>query len=162
MSRLFPHPVLSLLLLAMWLLLTRFSPGNLVLGGIIGLAAGWALTGLHPQAPRLRRWDLIAKLLAIVTLDIIRSNIAVAWLIVTGGRQGRRRSEFIEIPLELRSQGGLAILAIILTATPGTAWLQYSPASGTLLLHVFDLVDEATWRDLIKNRYEALLLEILE
>lgn len=117
---------------------------------------------MHPHAPRLRRPDLIAKLIAIVTLDIIRSNIAVARLILTGGREGQRRSEFIEIPLDLRSQGALAILAIILTATPGTAWLEYKPATGTLLLHVFDMVDEATWRDLIKNRYEALLLEILE
>jgi len=162
MSRLVPHPVLSLLLLLMWLLLTRFSPGHLVLGSIIGLVAGWALSGLHPQGPRLRRWDLIAKLAAIVSYDIIRSNVAVAWLIATGGRNGKRRSEFIEIPLELRSQGALAILAIILTATPGTAWLEYKPSTGTLLLHVFDLVDEATWRDLIKNRYEALLLEIFE
>lgn len=162
MTRLVPHPVLSFLLLLMWLVLTRFSPGHLVLGSIIALTAGWALTGLHPHAPRLRRWDLIAKLIAIVTLDIIRSNVAVARLILTGGREGKRRSEFIEIPLDLRSQGALAILAIILTATPGTAWLEYKPATGTLLLHVFDMVDEATWRDLIKNRYEALLLEILE
>ena len=79
-----------------------------------------------------------------MTLDIIRSNIAVARLILTGGREGQRRSEFIEIPLDLRSQGALAILAIILTATPGTAWLEYKPATGTLLLHVFDMVDEAT------------------
>jgi multicomponent K+:H+ antiporter subunit E len=161
-SRLIPHPVLSLLLLLMWLLLTRFSTGHLVLGSMIGLAAGWALSGLHPQAPRLRRWDLIAKLMAIVSYDIIRSNIAVAWLILAGGRNRQRRSEFIEIPLDLRSQGALALLAIILTATPGTAWLEYKPSTGMLLLHVFDMVDEATWRDLIKNRYEALLLEILE
>lgn len=162
MTRLIPHPILSLLLLLMWLLLTRFSTGHLVLGSMIGLAAGWALSGLHPQAPRLRRWDLIAKLVAIVTYDIARSNIAVARLILTGGRNGQRRSEFIEIPLDLRSQGALALLAIILTATPGTAWLEYKPSTGMLLLHVFDMVDEATWRDLIKNRYEALLLEILE
>ena len=162
MSRLVPHPLLSLAVLLMWLFLTRFSLGHLVLGTMIAGIAGWALATLHPAGPRLRRWDLIARLVGIVSVDIIRSNIAVAWLIATGGRNGARRSEFIEIPLDLRSQGALAILAIILTATPGTAWLEYKPAKGTLLLHVFDLVDEATWRDLIKNRYEALLLEIFE
>jgi multicomponent K+:H+ antiporter subunit E len=162
MSRLVPHPALSLLLLLMWLLLTRVSAGHLVLGSIIALTAGWAMTGLHPQGSRLRRWDLIAKLVTIVTLDIIRSNIAVAWLIMSGGRNGERRSDFIEIALDLRSQSALAVLAIILTATPGTAWLEYKPTIGTLLLHVFDVVDEATWHDLIKNRYEALLLEIFE
>jgi multicomponent K+:H+ antiporter subunit E len=162
MTRLVPHPLLSLAILLMWLLLTRFSPGHLVLGTAIGLIAGQALATLHPQAPRLRRLDLVARLVGVVSVDIIRSNVAVAWLIATGGRNGARRSEFIEIPLELRNQGALALLAIILTATPGTAWLEYKPTQGTLLLHVFDLVDEATWRDLIKNRYEALLLEIFE
>jgi multicomponent K+:H+ antiporter subunit E len=57
---------------------------------------------------------------------------------------------------------GLAVLAIIVTATPGTAWMEYDAASGSLLLHVFDLVDEASWTDLVKNRYEHMLMEIFE
>ena len=32
--------------------------------------------------------------------------------------------------------------------------MEYDAAQGTLLLHVFDLVDEAGWTDLIKHRYE--------
>jgi len=162
MKRFVPHPLLSLALVLMWLLLTRFSLGNLVLGGIIALVAAWALSALQPRGPRMRRWDQIGKLMGIVTYDIIRSNMSVAWLILTGGRQGQRRSQFIDIPLDLRSPSALALLSIIVTATPGTAWVEYRTSSGVLLLHVFDVIDEATWRELIKNRYEALLLEIFE
>ncbi|MBR2656657.1 MAG: hypothetical protein IKD58_09240 [Loktanella sp.] len=71
MSRLVPHPILSLVLVMMWLLLTRFSAGHLVLGSAIGLAAGWALTGLHPQGPRLRRWDLIKNRYEALLLEIL-------------------------------------------------------------------------------------------
>ena len=162
MSRLVPHPLMSLAILVMWLFLTRFSLGHLILGSVIGLIAGRALAALHPEGPRLRRWDQIVRLFFIVALDIIRSNAAVAWLILTNQRGGHSRSEFVDIPLDLRSQPGLAILAIIVTATPGTAWVEYKPKEGTLLLHIFDLVDEDAWRELIKNRYEALLLEIFE
>ena len=162
MSRLVPHPLMSLAILVMWLFLTRFSLGHLILGSVIGLIAGRALAALHPEGPRLRRWDQIVRLFFIVALDIIRSNAAVAWLIMTNQRGGHSRSEFVDIPLDLRSQPGLAILAIIVTATPGTAWVEYKPKEGTLLLHIFDLVDEDAWRELIKNRYEALLLEIFE
>lgn len=162
MKRFVPHPLLSLALVLMWLLLTRFSLGNLVLGGIIALVAGWALSALQPRGPRMRRWDQIGTLMGIVTYDIIRSNMSVAWLILTGGRQGQRRSQFIDIPLDLRNPSALALLSIIVTATPGTAWVEYRTSSGVLLLHVFDVIDEATWRELIKNRYEALLLEIFE
>ena len=36
---------------------------------------------------------------------------------------------------------------MIVTSTPGTAWMDYDAARGRLLLHVFDLVDEDEWRD---------------
>ena len=39
---------------------------------------------------------------------------------------------------------------------------RYDPDSGILLIHVLDLVDKDEWVALIKNRYEALLMEIFE
>lgn len=162
MTRWIPHPLLTLALIFMWLLLTRFSLGHLILGTLIALVAGWALSALHPAGPRLRRWDKIAQLVWVVFVDILRSNLAVAWLILTRDRRGARHSEFLEIPLDLRSQAGLALLSLIITATPGTAWIEYRPRSGVLLLHVFDLLEDADWHELIKNRYESLLQEIFE
>ena len=147
MSRLVPYPVLTAALILMWLLLNRFSPGHLVLGTAVALVAGKSMSALQPAKPRLRRWDLIPQLVGIVLLDIVRSNVAVAGLILTGGRHGRRRSGFVEIPLELRDPTALAILAVIITATPGTAWMQYDARRDAVLLHVFDLVDEADWID---------------
>jgi len=160
MSRIVPYPALTVALVLMWLLLNRFSPGQLLLGTGIALVAGWSMSALQPVKPRVRRWDLIPRLLGVVFVDIVRSNLAVAGLILTGGRHGRRRSGFVEIPLDLRDPTGLAILAVIVTATPGTAWMSYDEPGGTLLLHVFDLVEEADWVELIKRRYESLLLEI--
>lgn len=162
MSRILPHPLLTLVLLLAWMTLTRFSLGHALLGGTIAIIAGRAIASLHPQRPWLRRWDKIAHLAWIVYLDILRSNIAVASLILTHGRRGRRRSDFVEIPLDLRDRTGLAWLAVIITATPGTAWIEYEGSRDRLLIHVFDLVDADGWRALIKSRYEALLLEIFE
>lgn len=160
--RVLPHPLLTLLLVLVWLVLTSFTLGQLILGTLVGVIAGRAYAALTPDRIRLRRPDLILRLALIVAADIARSNIAVARLILTGGRHGQRHSGFVPIPLDLREPNALAILAIIVTATPGTAWLDYEPDSGELLLHVFDLVDEAAWVDLVKNRYEALLLEIFQ
>lgn len=161
MSRMFPYPLMMASLVVMWLLLTSFSAGQLIVGVVVALMAGQGMAALHPAKPRLRRWDLLPKLVAIVLYDIIRSNIAVARIILQGARR-ERKSGFLTIPLDLRDDIGLAVLAVILTSTPGTAWLDYNSARGTLLLHVFDLVDEEEWLHLIKNRYEHLLLEIFE
>ena len=146
----------------MWLVLNRFSVGHLLLGTAVAVAAGKSMSALQPAKPRIRRWDLVPRLIGIVLLDIVRSNLAVAVLILNGGRHGRRHSGFVEIPLELRDPTGLAILAVIVTATPGTAWMEYDARREVVWLHVFDLVDEADWIGLIKGRYESLLLEIFE
>ena len=156
MTRILPHPILSVALLLMWLLLTRFSLGHLVLGSIIAVLTGLAFTRIEPQAPRIRAWGPLLRLAGIVSVDIVRSNWAVARLMLM---EGGRRSAFVEIPLRLRDPVPLALLAMILTATPGTAWLEYDPETGVLLVHVFDRIDDETWRTLIRDRYEALLLE---
>lgn len=161
MNRIFPHPLLMIFLIIMWLLLTHFSLGQLIVGSAIAFIAVQGMAALQPDKPRLKRWDLLLKLTGIVLYDIVRSNIAVARIILQGGKRARK-SEFITIPLDLRDSTGLAALAVIITSTPGTAWLDYNAARGTLLLHVFDLVDETVWLDLIKNRYEYLLREIFE
>jgi multicomponent K+:H+ antiporter subunit E len=157
MSRVLPHPILSLALLGIWLLLTRFSLGHVVLGSAVAIVAGWAFARIEPEAQRPKAvWPLV-RLVAIVAADILRSNIAVARLMAGGGR--RRRSGFIHVRLRLKNPLALGMLAVIITATPGTAWLEYDDETGILLLHVFDMVEEADWQDLIANRYEALLME---
>jgi multicomponent K+:H+ antiporter subunit E len=161
MSRLLPYPVLAAALLLMWLLLTSFSPGQALLGGFIALGASRVMLALQPSKPRLRRWQLIPRLVGTVLLDILRSNIAVAKIVLQGKRR-KRVSGFVAIPLELRDKTGLAVLACIITSTPGTAWIEYADDTGVLLIHVLDLTEEEEWVALIKNRYETPLLEIFE
>lgn len=161
MNRVLPHPLLSLGIVIMWLLLNRVSPGHLVLGVAVALVAGQAMAALEPSRPHIRRWDVVVRLGFRVVGDIIRSNVAVARIILGVGRRGRRQG-FVEIDLEVRDPTALATLAVILTATPGTAWIDYDAARGRLLLHVFDLVDEEEWRDIVNNRYGRLLKEIFE
>jgi multicomponent K+:H+ antiporter subunit E len=68
----------------------------------------------------------------------------------------------VRIPLDLRAPYGLAALACIITATPGTLWVEYDSADNTMLLHVLDLIDEEEWVRIIKDRYETRLMEIFE
>ncbi|MET0172971.1 MAG: Na+/H+ antiporter subunit E, partial [Agrobacterium vaccinii] len=116
---------------------------------------------LRPPKPRIRNWHLVVKLCFIVFYDIIRSNLAVAFIILFN-RDRKANAGFLTIPLDLRDPMGLAALAVVLTATPGSAWLEYNSSQGTLLIHVLDEVSEAHWQNLIKSRYEKLLMEIFE
>lgn len=155
----FPYPVLTLFLVVMWLLLNGFTLGHFILGLIVATFASWGMASLRPDRPKLKKWHLLFKLLFIALYDIIRSNIGVASVILRGRSEGHT-SCFITVPLELEDRTALAFLAVILTSTPGSAWLEYNSNDRTVLLHVLDVIDEAAWVNTIKNRYEKLLMEI--
>jgi multicomponent K+:H+ antiporter subunit E len=151
--------VLTVGLVVMWLLLNNtLAPGQILLGAIVAVATVYVFRSARPLLPRLRRPQVILQLMFRVLIDIVRSNVAVARVIL--GRQVR--SGFLEIPLDLRDPHGLAVLAAIVTSTPGTVWVGIAPDDSTLTLHVLDLQDEKQWIRTIKNRYERLLLEIFE
>lgn len=161
MTRYLPYPILTLCLVMMWLLLAGFTTGQLALAIVVALGAAQALRALGEASPPVKRWIRIVEFIGIVLYDVLRSNLAVASILLSGRRRARK-SGFITMPLRLRDPAGLATLAVILTSTPGTAWLDYNSARGELLIHVFDLVDEEVWVDQILNRYEKPLLEIFE
>lgn len=162
MKRLFPYPLLSVLLFIFWLLLNQsISPGQIILGVILAIGAALALSALRMPANRIRNVRAIGRLGIMVLGDIIRSNIAVAKLVLKP-RRSDCTSGFMTIKLDMRNQYGLTVLAMIITSTPGTIWVNFDMASGTLLIHVLDLVDEKTWVTTIKHNYERLLMEIFE
>lgn len=159
--RFFPRPVLVIILAMMWMVLTKFSLGNLVLGTGIAVLAGRALHALQPQNVPLRGLHVMPRLATTLLWDIIRSNITVTRLLLTE-RRGVRRSRFLTISLALRNPTGLAVLAVILTATPGTAWVEYVSETGTLVLHVFDGAEGDHYLHVVNNVYVPMLQEIFE
>lgn len=162
MSRWLPYPLVFLALLAMWLLLNRtFSPLHVLFGAALALGLTHALALLQRPQGRVRRPTALVELAWLVVVDVVRSNLAVARLVVYR-RSIRRVSGFVEMPLAVRHPGALAILACIITATPGTSWARFDRYRYVLTIHVFDLIDEQQWMERFKARYERRLMEIFE
>jgi multicomponent K+:H+ antiporter subunit E len=150
-------------LTTMWLLLVdRVTFGQLLLGLVVSMTMTFGFRSVRPLIPRLRHPGSALRLIGRVFIDIVRSNYAVARIVLglTGGRE--IHSAFVDIPLDMRDPHGLAVLAAIVTSTPGTVWANLSVDGTTLTLHVLDLRDESAWIDTIKQRYEKLLMEIFE
>jgi multicomponent K+:H+ antiporter subunit E len=154
-------PMLVIVLTTIWLLLNQtLAPAHLALGIALSLVLAWFGAALRPLRASLQRLDLAANLFFVVLWDVIRSNVAVARIVLgpTGARE--IRSGFVQIPMDLREDHGLAVLACIITATPGTVWAGLSPDRRTLTIHVLDLKDDREWIDTIKQRYEHRLIRI--
>lgn len=156
-------PLLVVLLTALWLMLNQTrAPAQVLLGLVLALVLAWWSSTLRPVQAHLRRWDVGIGLLFVVFVDIVRSNINVARVVLGLVGAHQVRSGFVKIPLDLRDPHGLAALAAIVTSTPGTVWAGLSPKGDVLTLHVLDLRDEGEWVKLIKHRYERPLMRIFE
>jgi multicomponent K+:H+ antiporter subunit E len=159
-QRLIPYPILSICIFFMWVLLTGFSPGHILLASVIAILVSRTMLSLLPEKPSLKLGWAIPKLAYYVALDIIQSNILTARIILFGRKD--HQADFVLLPVQLRSPYALATLSIILTATPGTLWIQHDPSRHIILIHMLDLSQKDAWMALVKERYEPLLMEIFE
>ena len=163
MKHLLPHPIVSLGLCVLWLLLNQsLSAAHLVFGVLLGIAVPWLSRRLLPLGyPRMRAPLTILRLLVMATVEIVRSCFNVSRIILSGNKR-QVNAQFILIPLTIRDPYGLAMLSCLITMTPGTVWVEILPERYELSMHVFDLHDAGWWVDTIKNRYEAPLITIFE
>ncbi len=162
MKRLLPSPVLSISLFGLWVLLSQsVDTGTLAIGALVALVLPRLTLGLRPAPVQMRRPGVIARLMLRVGWDMLRSNLSVAGTLL------RRRSRdipsaFVRVPLQLRDPNALAVLAMIVTTVPGTAWAELSADRSVLLLHVFSVEDEQALIDSIRDHYLQPLKEIFE
>ncbi|HEY8924244.1 MAG TPA: Na+/H+ antiporter subunit E [Polyangia bacterium] len=162
MRRIVPFPLFSLALFVLWLLLVQsVSPGDVLLALGVALFWPWIMRRFVESPSRPRKPLVMLELFARVVGDMARANAQVMWTILT--RRSRDvHSRFVRIPLDLKDPGGLFVLALIVTFTPGTAWAELSADKGDLLLHVLSTRDDEPVIAAIKGRYERPLREIFE
>jgi multicomponent K+:H+ antiporter subunit E len=98
------------------------------------------------------------RLIGLVTYDIVVANIAVARLVL--GPTARLKPVFVQVPLTLTQPMSIALLASIITMTPGTVSSDLSKDNKMLLVHALDCSDPDALVADIKQRYEKPLLEI--
>ena len=162
LQRLVPAPLLSLALLGLWLVLNRsLSVGHFALGGVMALAIPLLTAGLRPLPVRIRKPGAVLRLALTVAKDTVLSNLTVARLLLSP-KNRKHPSGFVHIPLDLRDPNGLAVLAMVVCITPGTAWAELSLDRSMLLLHVLEVDDPEGIVAKVKERYERPLMEIFE
>lgn len=161
-QRFLPHPILSCVVTLVWLLLVNeFTLGQFLLGAIMGWVIPLVTSVYWPDKPRIRNPRAIFGYVAIVLWDILVSNVQVAYLILFKP-SGRLRSQFVTVPLDLRTAEAIATLAGTITLTPGTVSADLSADGRALLVHCLDTADPAETVTQIKTRYESRLKEIFE
>jgi multicomponent K+:H+ antiporter subunit E len=162
MRRLFPSPLLSLALVALWLLLNNsLGLGQWLMALLLGWRVPWLTHSLRPTPVRfshpwvaLRLFFQVGRDVLVWNWRVLKGTVAPADKVPQGG--------FVVVPLDLRDPNGLAVLAAIMCVIPGTIWSELALDRSALLVHMFDMDDAQAEIDLIKQRYERPLMEIFE
>jgi multicomponent K+:H+ antiporter subunit E len=156
-----PRPLLSSLLVAVWLLLQQsIAPGDV----LVALLIGWIVPLLVRRFlvdPVLPRRPVTALRFALTVLwDIVVANVAVARIVLSPWY--RPQPAWVVIPLALRDPHAITLLAAVITLTPGTVSCVIDETGWRIYVHALDCPDPADQIEQIKLRYEQPLKEIFE
>jgi len=151
----------NILLAVNWALLTgQFNLENLVAGFVIGFLLLWILRQSFGQTdyfPKVR--NAIAFSLNFMR-ELLLSNLSVARTVLFEPRD-KIHPAFLAIPLEAKTDAEIALLANLITLTPGTLSLDVSTDRSVLYIHTLDVEDVDALRDEIKRNLERGLLEVM-
>lgn len=157
---LLPHPLLTLILAVVWVLLQNdVTAGMVVFGIILGIIIPWITQIWWPNTPQGFRMGKMISYSVMVIWDIMVANVQVAWIVLTVPNS-KLKPAWIVVPLELKAPEAITLLAGTITLTPGTVSADLSDEGHSLLVHVLHTDDPDEVRDQIKSRYERRLVEI--
>ncbi len=158
----FPHPLLTVVLVLIWmLLLNAFTAGGLVMGLILGTVIPIITSNFWPERPRILAYHKALSFMLLVAYDVVVANIHVARLILFKPA-GQLHTRWVTVPIDLKSSEAITLLAATITMTPGTVSSDLSADSRCLLVHCLDAPDPEQAVQQIKTRYEARIREIFE
>ena len=160
MRRLFPHPYMTLLLIAVWLLLVnRLALGSLVMAALLGTAIPLLTSAYWPARPRLKSPLRLGAYVLLVMWDIVLANIQVA-AIVLFKPSDKIKSAWITVPLDLTSPEAITVFAGTISLTPGTVSADVSACGKYLLVHALYAPHPVGEVAKATARYEARVLDI--
>ncbi len=161
MTRVLPHPLLSTILVVLWLLLVNeLSVGHILLGTLLGWAVPLYTARFWPEEVQVHRPLVLLKFLIIVLYDIVVANVTVARLIL--GPAERMRPAFVTMPLVLQSELAISLLANTISLTPGTVSVFVSADRKHLVIHCLHTTSPNELIATIHQRYEQPLKDVLE
>ncbi len=160
LRRLYPHPMLSVLLFLVWFgLVNQLKIGSAVMALFLATVIPLLTAPWWPNRAVIRDWPALAAYVLLVLWDIVIANIQVAKIILFMPRD-RIQSRWVPVPIDLTSPEAITLLAGTITMTPGTVTADMSADARVLLIHSLHAPDPDAIRDDIKARYETRLKRI--
>ena len=113
----------------------------------------------HPFRAGLRRIQLCLAYFPLFCWEVVISALRVAFDVLTPTHH--MRPAVVGVPLDATTDAEIALLAVLVTLTPGTLALDVSLDRKVLYVHAMYAEDPEQVRREVKTRFERRVLEIL-
>jgi multicomponent Na+:H+ antiporter subunit E len=152
--------LLNLMLMALWVASTGiFTYSNGLLGFAVGFLTLWWLQSLVGPSTYFRKLPLAFWFGVLFLWDVFKANLRVAWDVVTP--KTLRKPGIVAVPLDTKTDLEIAVLANMITLTPGSLCLEVSEDRRHLYVHEMFVEDPDQVRRQIKQRFEHWVLTLL-
>ena len=152
--------LLNLLLTLIWASLTgKFSYGNLIFGFTVSYIILWVLDRRSSNSNYFKRFQQVISFILFFLWELVKANIQVAYDVITP--EHYMKPGIVAIPLDAETDLEIAILANVITLTPGTLALDVSTDKKTLYVHGVYVEDKEKFISSIKNGFERRILNLM-
>jgi multicomponent Na+:H+ antiporter subunit E len=152
--------VINLVLTGLWVVVTAdASAFNALIGFIVGFAL---LTWLWPERAGRAYFTKVPAAFGFAGYflwQLTKSALQVAWEVITP--HSRRRPGIVAVLLEPHTDLEFTVLMNLVTLTPGTVVVVFSPHERRMLVHAMFADDPEAVRHQIKTGFERRVLELL-
>jgi len=151
---------INLLLALVWTFLTgAATPNTLLEGFAVGYLVLWLASPLYGTSTYFRKFRQAVSFFVFFLQELIIATLRVAYVVVKP--RISIRPGIVAVPLDVRTNAEITLLANLITLTPGTLTLDISDDRRVMYVHVMDVDDVDAFRQEIKQGFERRVGELL-
>ncbi len=151
----------NILLTFVWVALTGdFSFENYVFGFFLNFHILWLITYGRNRSKYFVIVPKLILLLVTFLYELVKANFEVAYEVITP--ELKMTPGIIMVPLDVKSDMAITLLANMISLTPGTLSIDVSNDREVLFVHAMYIKDRDKFIHSIKNGFERRILEIIK
>jgi multicomponent Na+:H+ antiporter subunit E len=140
----------------------NFTGLNLLFGGLIGAVAVLVLREALAGPRSSRRIRRVLSLAILFLYELMASAVRVALVVVRPDMSKAVRPAIVAVPLSVKSEAEITLLANLITLTPGTLSVDVSADKSVLYVHALYMDDRDAMIADIANGFEKKIREVFE
>lgn len=136
----------------------EFTLSNMFIGFVLGYVCLWLVRPLYQPTRYFSRFGASIRLAWLFLSELVKSCLTVAKQVLLPHLSCC--AAIVAIPLEVKTDLEITLLANLITLTPGTLSLHISPDRKVLFVHAMSASDLDALRHDIKDGFERRILEV--